>query len=158
MLSQKFGITVQTEKLKRSSNVQVSFYLKYSSCVLRALKRPSFQRFLRWMLRKENIEEDYVANVQIRVFPFRKKNDRGLAGKCNVRSGVIHIYPKRLKACQKLIQKSGKEKFLSRLKHRARAALIHEILHLKYASDEETVRDLTRKYSSIFASAQRSKI
>ncbi len=157
MLSKKFGITVQTEKLKRSSDANVSFYLKYSSSVLRALKRPLFQRFLRWMLRKENIEEDSVANVHIRVFPFRKKNDRGLAGKCNLRSGEIHIYPKRLKACRNLIQKSGKEKFLFCLKRRARAALIHEILHLKYASDEETVRNLTRKYSSIFSSARRNQ-
>jgi hypothetical protein len=157
MLSNKFGIAVQTRELKKSSNKQVSFYLKYSSSVLRALKKPLFQKFLRWMLRRENIEEDTVGNVQIKVFPFRKNDDRGLAGKCNVKNGEIHIYPKRLKSCQKLIQECGKEKFVYCLKRRARAALIHELLHLKYANDEETVRHLTKKYSSIFARAQKNQ-
>jgi len=157
MLSKKFGITVQTKRLKKSSNKQVSFYLKYSSSVLRALKKPLFQKFLRWMLRKENIDEDTVADVQIRVFPFRKKNDRGLAGKCNVKNGEIHIYPKRLESCRKLMHEGGKDKFLSCVKRRARTALIHELLHLKYANDEEKVRNLTRKYSSIFARAQKNR-
>ena len=33
----------------------------------------------------------------------------------------------------------------------ARAALIHELLHLKYANDEEKVRELTREYFAVFA-------
>jgi len=37
------------------------------------------------------------------------------------------------------------------VKGRARATLIHEILHAKYASDEARVRSLTEWYLSLYA-------
>jgi hypothetical protein len=83
------------------------------------------------------------------LFPSRKKNGNGLAGKYNGK-GEIFIYPKRLEFCRKLIQNDGKEKVYSYLKNRARATLIHELLHVKYSSDEEKVRELTREYLNMF--------
>lgn len=146
----KMKITVHAEKLKKSSQHHVGFYMKYASFVFRSLRRPSFQKFLRWMLRKENIEEHMIRDVQVRVFPFQRKNGNGLAGNCSTNRGKIQIFPKTLKFCQKLMQKFGKDKFTLYVRSRARAALIHELLHLKYANDEEKVRELTKEYFAVF--------
>jgi hypothetical protein len=151
MLSNKMKITVHPEKLENPPQKQVGFYMKYASFVLGTLRRPSFQKFLSWMLRKENIEEHVVRDVQVAVFPFRRKNGNGLAGHCNTDKGRILIYPKTLKFCQELMQECGKDKFKSYAGGRARAALIHELLHLKYAKDEEKVRELTREYFTAYA-------
>ncbi|MDH5460404.1 MAG: hypothetical protein OEW71_05165 [Candidatus Bathyarchaeota archaeon] len=107
-------------------------------------------------MKRENIKEHKVTNVQIMVFPFRKENGKGLAGKCN-RKGEIFIYPKRLEFCRKLLRNCGKEKVYSFIKNRARATLIHELLHIKYSSDEEKVRKLTRKYFKIFTRHQNTQ-
>jgi hypothetical protein len=151
MLSNKMKITIHPEKLEDPSQKQVGFYMKYASFVLGTLRRPSFQKFLSWMLRKENIQEHVVRDVQVAVFPLKRKNGNGLAGHCNTNMGRIQIYPKTLKFCQGLMQECGKDKFKSYAGSRARAALIHELLHLKYADDEEKVRELTREYFAVFA-------
>lgn len=44
----------------------------------------------------------------------------------------------------------GKKTFFSYVTSRAKAALIHELLHIKYLSDENKVRKLTRKYFKIY--------
>jgi DNA polymerase III delta prime subunit len=150
LLSKKMKITVHAEKLEKFSQKHVGFYMKYASFVFRTLRRPSFQKFLRRMLRKENIEEHMIRDVQVRVFPFQRKNGNGLAGNCNTSKGKIQIFPKTLKFCQKLMQKFGKDKFILYVRSRARAALIHELLHLKYANDEEKVRELTKEYFAVF--------
>ena len=149
-LTNKTKISVSTVKLRKLPQTQVGFYMKYASFVFRTLNRPSFQRFLRWMLRKENIGEEMVSDVQVRVFPFRRKNGNGLAGNCNTYRGRIRIYPKTLEFCQDFMDASGKDVFISYAGSRARAALIHELLHLKYTTDEETVRELTKEYFSFF--------
>jgi len=143
-------ITVSPEKLEKLSQNQVGFYMKYASFVLRTLGRPSFLKFLCWMLRRENIEEHKIRDVQVRVFPLRKENGRGLAGNCNTERGEIQIYPKTLNFCQGLMQESGKDKFVLYAGSRARAALIHELLHLKYADNEDKVRELTEEYFAVF--------
>ena len=150
LLSNKMKITVHPEKLERFSKKRVGFYLKYASFVFRTLRRPSFQEFLSWMLRKENIEENMLRDVEVRVLPFKKKNGNGLAGNCNTGNGKIQIYPRTLKFCRKFMEQSGRDRFTSYVGIRARAALIHELLHLKYASDEEKVRQLTQEYFAVF--------
>ena len=150
MLSSKIRVTVQPEKMVRLSEKYVRFYTKYASIAFKSLKKPKFQKFVRWMLRREKMEAHIVETVQVRVFPFQKKNGNSLAGRCHVRTGEIRIYPKKLESCRKLVQKFGKEKAHSYIKNRAKASLIHEILHLKYSSDEERVRELTRKYLTLF--------
>jgi DNA polymerase III delta prime subunit len=156
-LPSKMKITVHAEKLGKFSQNHVSFYTKYASFVFRSLKRPSFQKFLRWMLRKENIEENAIRDVQVRVFPLQRKNGKGLAGNCSTDRGEIRIFPKTLKFCQKLRQKFGNDEFTLYVRSRARAALIHELLHLKYASDEERVRELTREYFAVFTQDQSTR-
>jgi hypothetical protein len=151
ILSDRIAIAVRPEKLQTFSQEHAGFYVKYASVVLKTLKRPLFQKFLRWMLRKENIETQTIRKVEVKVLPFRRKNGNGLAGNCNTYVGKIRIYPKPLKFCQRLIKDFGKDGFTSYVRIRARAALIHELLHLKYERDERKVRELTKRYFSIFA-------
>ena len=143
-------ISVDAEKLENFSQNHVNFYLKYSSFVFKALKKPSFQKFLRWMLKKEKIEEHSVSAVQVKVLPFRRKNGNGIAGKCNTAKGRIRIYPKTMKFCNIFKQKFGRHNLLAYAGNRARAALIHELLHLKYEGDEKTVRELAEDYFCVF--------
>jgi hypothetical protein len=153
-LSSKMRISVDHEKLERFSSNDVKFYLKYSSFVFKALKKPSFQKFLRWMLKQEKIEEQIVSAVQVKVLPFRRKNGNAVAGKCNTAKGRIRIYPKTVKFCQIFKQKFGRNNLLAYAGNRARAALIHELLHLKYTKDEKTVRELAEEYFCIFTQKQ----
>src|SRR3990170_5597388 len=149
-LSNKMRISVDHEKLGNYSQNHVRFYLKYSSFVFRALKKPSFLGFLHWMLKKEKIEEQTVRDVHVKVLPLRRKNGKGIAGNCNTTEGRIRIYPKTIKFCQIFRQKFGRKTLLMYAGNRARAALIHELLHLKYAEDEKTVRKLAEDYFCIF--------
>ena len=153
-LSSKMRISVDSKKLEGFSQNHVKFYLKYSSFVFKALKKPSFQKFLRWMLKKEKIDEHIVRAVQVKVLPFKRKNGNGVAGKCNTARGRILIYPKTIKFCQIFKQKFGRNNLLAYAGNRARAALIHELLHLKYTKDEKTVRELAKDYFCIFTQKQ----
>jgi hypothetical protein len=153
-LSSKMKVTVDFEKLDDFSQNHVSFYMKYSSFVFRSLKRPSFQKFLYWMLRRENIDEQMVRAVHVKVFPLRRKNGKALAGNCAPAKGKIRIYPKTVKFCQIFTQKFGKHTLLAYAGNRARAALIHELLHLKYVEDEKTVRELAKEYFFVFIQKQ----
>ena len=153
-LSSKMRISVDPQKLESFSQNHVKFYLKYSSFVFKALKKPSFQKFLRWMLKKEKIEEQIVSAVHIKVLPFRGKNGNDVAGKCNTARGRILIYPKTIKFCQIFKQKFGRSNLLAYAGNRARASLMHELLHLKYAKDEKTVRELTKEYFCILMQKQ----
>ncbi len=152
-LSSKIKISDDHEKLGNFSQNHVEFYLKYSSFVFKALRKPSFQKFLNWMLKKETIEEQAVSAVHVKVLPLRK-NGKGIAGNCDTARGRIRIYPKTTKFCQTFKQKFGRNTLLVYAGNRARAALIHELLHLKYAEDEKTVRALAEGYFCIFTQKQ----
>src|SRR4030066_2585691 len=156
-LSNKIKIIVGPEKLGSFSQNHVTFYMKYSSFVFRSLKRPSFQRFIYWMLRRENIEEQMVRAVDVKVFPLRRKNGKGLAGNCDTTRGKIRIYPKTVKFCREFTQKFGKSTLLMYAGSRARAAIIHELLHLKYETDEKKVRELAKEYFFAFTRIRPSK-
>ncbi len=149
-LSSKMRISCDRKKLANFSQKQIRFYMKYSSFVFRALKKPSFQKFLHWMLRKETIAEQAVIAVYVRVLPLRRKNGKGIAGHCDTARGRIRIYPKTTKFCRTFKQKFGRNTLLDYTGNRARAALIHELLHLKYKEDEKTVRKLAKDYFCIF--------
>jgi hypothetical protein len=154
MLSNKMKISVEQEKLADFSPEHARFYVRYSSFVFRALKKPSFQKFLSWMLKKEKIAEGAVREVDVKVLPSRKKNGQGIAGKCDPAQGRIRIYPKTIKFCQMFRQKFGRQTFSAYAGNRARAAIIHELLHLKYTENERTVRKLSEEYFCIFAHEQ----
>ncbi len=148
----KIGIVTHPQNSMGISKKRLGFYIKYASVVLKTLKKPLFLKFLSWIIKKENIEEDRVEAVQVMVFPFRKKNGNGLAGRCTSK-GEIFIYPKRLNFFRKMMQNCKKQKIYLYLKSRAMATLIHELLHLKY-SKEEKVRELTEKYFNTFIKHQ----
>ncbi len=153
-LSSKMKINVDSEKVGVFSPKHVGFYMKYSFFVVRVLAVPSFQQFLCWMLKRENIEEQTVRRVYVKVFPLRRKNGKGLAGNCDVSRGKIRIYPKSRKFCRVFTQKFDKKTLMMYAGNRARAALIHELLHLKYAADEQKVRALTKAYFFTFTQSQ----
>jgi len=106
------------------------------------------------MLKKEKIEEHAVRAVHVKVFPLLRKNGKGLAGNCDTTRGKIRIYPKTLKFCQIFTQNFGKNTLLVYTGKRARAALIHEPLNLKYVEDEKTVRELTKEYFFVLTQKQ----
>jgi len=112
--------------------------------------------FLKWVLKREKISKEEVKNVQIRMFPSIKNNGNPLIGKCNTQ-GEVFLYPKRFDRCRKKFQKMNPEGFRKYVEGRARASLIHELLHLKYESDENKVKQLTKKYFTIFHRNQNSE-
>jgi len=146
----KIRIGFIPEELRAFSSNQVRFYRRYSTFVFKSLAKTSFQQFLNWMLTKEHIETKAIRVIQVKILPLRGKNGKGVAGKCNLTQGLIRIYPKTSKFCQLFRQKFGKNILHVYAKNRARAALIHELLHLKYVKDEKTVRELSQKYFRIF--------
>jgi hypothetical protein len=150
-------ISVEDEKLENFSQKHEQFYMGYSSFVFRALQKPKFQDFLCWMLKREKIEEQNVKAVHINILPLRRKGGHGIAGKCNPAQGKIRIYPKTVKFCQTFKRNFGRNNLSAYAGNRARAALIHELLHLKYATDEKTVRELSEEYFCIFTNKQSTK-
>lgn len=155
-LSNKIRIVSNPKKIEECTEKRLQFYTNYASAVSSTLRRPLFQKFLKWIIKKEEIERKAVKDIQVRVFPFEKKNGNSLAGRCNT-DGVIQIFPKRLSTLQKKLQKHTKERVRFYLKSRAMASLIHEVLHLKYEGNESKVRRLTKKYFSIFFHNQAMK-
>ncbi len=155
MLLDKIRIKSAPLKAKQSPKNQ-SFYKGYALLVKRTLRKPLFQGFLRWLLRRENIDKSLIDEVQIKVFPFQKGNGNTLAGKWNKHHG-ISIFPKSYEFYRELVEKHGNGVAHSYVKCRARATLIHEILHTKYSSDEERVRRLTKRYFTLYAKDPRTE-
>ncbi len=129
-------------------SVNSSFYLKYSHFTLKALNKNVFQEFLSCMLKIERISQKSIDSINIEILPAPRKNGLTIAGKCNIINGKIRIYPKPLKFCDAFRKEYGQYLLVEYAGNRARAALIHELLHLKYGSDEVGVRKLTKEYSS----------
>jgi hypothetical protein len=148
-LSSKIRVVSNPKKIEACPEKRLQFYTNYASAVSETLRKPLFQKFLDWIIKREKIEKKAVKDIQVRVFPFQKENGKSVAGRCN-NEGVILIFPKRRSFLQKKMQDHKKEKVRFYLKSRAMAALIHELLHLKYESNESKVRQLTKKYFSIF--------
>ncbi len=148
-LSSKIRVVLNPKKVESCPEKGVYFYKNYASIVSETLRKPIFQRFLNWLIKKEKIEKKSVKDIQIRVFPFQKDNGKSVAGRCN-NEGVILIFPKKRSFLQKKLKDHKKEKVRFYLKSRAMAALIHELLHIKYDSNESKVRQLTKKYFNTF--------
>jgi hypothetical protein len=148
-LSNKIRVVLNRKKAVSCPEKRLRFYTKYASMVSETLRKPLFQRFLNWIIKRENIEKKAVKDIQVRVFPFQKVTGNSVAGRCN-REGVILLFPKRRRFFAKKMGDYENEEVRYYIKSRARAALIHELLHVKYRSNERKVRRLTRKYFSIF--------
>jgi len=156
ILLKKMRITARPKNGVKFSINHFRFYRKYAFAVFNTLRKPLFQKFLSWVLRRENIDEHNVKDVQIKMFPFIKENGNGLAGKCNSK-GEILLYPKKLDFFRERVKELGRENVSFFIRSRARATLIHELLHLKYVSDEEKVREFAEKYFNIFTKHQRTQ-
>ena len=150
-------IKIAPENDKTNFSLHFGFYKNYSRFILKALRKSSFQEFLYSMLLSESIEEKTVNAVDIRVFPAPRKNGFNIIGKCDTYRGRIRIYPKTFNFCYAFRKKFGKNYLFTFVGNRARAALIHELLHLKYISDEEKVQELTDIYFSAYMKKQLDK-
>jgi len=135
--------------IKEIPEKHAEFYFKYAKVVAETLRCHSFQSFLDWVIKKENINKDEVRDIRVIVFPSKNERGKRLAGRCSKR-GQISIYPKGIKAILRLLVKNKKEKLGFYLKKRAMSTLIHELLHVKYLDDEERVRELTKSYFDVF--------
>jgi hypothetical protein len=147
LLAGKISVA-NTEENNRNYSVNSIFYLKYSRFTLKALNKSVFQKFLSDMLKVERIPQKSIGSIHIEVLPAPRKNGCTIAGKCNTVNGKIRIYPKSLKFCDAFRKEYGQFLLVEYAGNRARAALIHELLHLKYGSDEVGVRKLTKQYYS----------
>jgi hypothetical protein len=130
------------------NSVNSCFYLKYSRFTLKALNKRVFQKFLFDMLKLERIPQKNIGSISIEILPAPGKNGLTIAGKCNIINGKIRIYPKPLKFCYTFRKEYGEYLLVEYAGNRARASLIHELLHLKYGGDEVRVRKLTKEYYS----------
>lgn len=139
--------TIIEAKLQNNQIVHndLVFYKKYSEYTLKLITKEKYQKFIKYILKKEEIPENKIIQISIRVFPVRNKKGQWLIGKCN-QKGEIKIFPKNRNLCLKIAFRFGKQILFSYIKSRGLAALIHELLHLKYADDEKKVRKLTKKY------------
>jgi hypothetical protein len=155
-LTSKIRMVANPQKVVKASERRLRFYTKYADFVLKTLKKPLFQKFLNWVIKRENIEGHMVKNIQVRVFPFQKENGKRLVGRWNSK-GEIFIYPKRLDFFRRMMRNGKKETVYFYIKCRARATLIHELLHVKYLDDENNVRELTKKYFNIFIQHQNTQ-
>jgi len=149
------GIVASIEKGKKK-DANLEFYDNYAVYVSKYLRKPTFQKFLNCVLKREKIQKEKIKNVQIRMFPLMKQNGNYLIGKCNSK-GEVFLYPEKLGAFRKKRKKISLKCLKEYVRGRAMASLIHELLHLKYRSDEQKVKDLTKKYYSLFQSNNDSK-
>lgn len=147
VLAKKISIA-NTEENPVNLSVNSGFYLKYSRFTLKALNKRVFQEFLSDILKIEKIPQNNIGSICIEILPAPRKNGLTIAGKCNTFNGKIRIYPKPLKFCDAFRKEYGQYLLVEYAGNRARAALIHELLHLKYRSDEVRVRKLTEEYYS----------
>jgi hypothetical protein len=145
----EIGIDLRVQANREVHEKQVGFYRKYAVVAQRTLSRPLFQGFLGWILTEESIERGSISKIEVMLFPFRNGKGNWLAGRIS-RKGEIFLYPKKKEFCQRLMQEFERNNVYFYIKARAMAALIHELLHLRYASDENMVRQKTEKYFQIF--------
>ena len=144
MLTSKIKITTKFQN-NQIPHKDLVFYKKYSDYTLKSIKKAKFQRFIKYILKKEEIPEEKISKINIRVFPLKNKMDQWVIGNCN-QMGEIKIFPKCRNLCLKIAMKFGKKTLFSYIRNRGMAALIHELLHIKYEKNEQEVRKLTKKY------------
>lgn len=122
------------------------WYRGYAEAVFSALQHSRFQLFLGWLLRHEHIPLQHIKAIHIRTFPRTKANGRYLNG-TSTGKGIITLYPVAMGKNVKNKDIHPSETFSLRyVQWRARATLIHEILHLKYRHHEPRVRQLTQQH------------
>ena len=135
---------VASIKKGQKKDANLEFYGNYANYVSNCLRKPIFQRFLTWVMKREKIQKEKIKNVQIRMFPLMKQNGNYLIGKCNSK-GEVFLYSEKLRAFRKKRKKISLKCLREYVRGRAMTSLIHELLHIKYRSSEQKVKDLTKK-------------
>jgi hypothetical protein len=148
-LSSKIRIVSENKRLNFSEE-HLNFYTKYSAFILKKLTKSEFQKFMIRILLAENIQTSSIKTVDIELLPSKANKGFSIIGKCDTIRGKIRIYPKSKNFCATFSRKFGKDILIDFVGERARAALIHELLHLKYSGDERKVRELTQSYFSAY--------
>jgi hypothetical protein len=138
-------ITADARKAAIYTPHNVQAYERFAHLATQALKDPTYQRFLCRVITREQIVDTQIAHIHVKTFPHVKSNGRRLVGRSNG-DGEIALYPQRLRRIRTMRRRWGIEASRLYVKSRARAALLHELLHLKYRNREQTVRALTRRY------------
>jgi hypothetical protein len=123
----------------------LQWYRRYADIVLSALQHPRFQRFLTWLLRREHIPVQHIKAIQVRLLPRIKANGCPLKGAATSH-GIITLYPHTIPTNSQVNARADAF-FLKYVQWRARATLIHELLHYKYRHREQRVRQLTQQYT-----------
>jgi hypothetical protein len=149
VLNKKITVITKFKKNQQIPLGDLVFYKKYSNHTIRIIKNESFLRFIKYLLKKEEISESKIVIVKVRVFPFKNESGQCVIGNCN-RRGEIKIFPKKRSLCLQITSRFGRKTFFSYIAARAKAALIHELLHIKYLSNEKKVRTLTKQYFEIY--------
>jgi hypothetical protein len=85
-LLNKIRVVSNPKKVEACPEKRLQFYTNYASAVSETLRKPLFQKFLNWMIKRENIEKKAVKDIQVRVFPFQNENGKSLAGRCTTRA------------------------------------------------------------------------
>jgi hypothetical protein len=125
----------------------LQWYTRYAEAVLKALRHSRFQQFLGALLRHEHISLRRIKAIHIRTFPRTKANGRHLNGTATSK-GIIALYPPTMpKTVGDRNMHRSKGFSLTYVQWRARATLIHEILHYKYRHREHHVRQLAQQYT-----------
>ncbi|UCH37121.1 MAG: hypothetical protein JSV76_05375 [Candidatus Bathyarchaeota archaeon] len=146
----RMRIILDPQERVNFSEKAIRYYARYALGVLATLRDPFFRRFIYRLLNRENIAINRIHDIRIKTFPKRnEQNGKKLIGKCST-NGTISIYPKDLKFMQQLRKTREPDNVTFYVTSRARATLMHELLHLKYFDRERKVRALTERYFTAF--------
>lgn len=146
-LVSRISILGTSKNLPAKNAITLQWYNRYAEAVLSALQHPRFQRFLSWLIQHEHIPLQRIKAIYVRMFPRIKANGHHLNG-ASTSHGIITLYPHALPknpSARDLTQWWGFS--LKYIQWKARATLIHELLHYKYRYREQHVRQLTQQYT-----------
>jgi len=165
------------ELLSLFSESQRKFYSDYSEYVYSQLSRDDVQQFIHKVVTEEDIDLFKVEEIRIMRFPFgtsgaelehakRKKIDiehGTYFGHCILALKRIDIYPPKFNS--DLTKNTAAKQFWDEEEMRYYffcyepvKTLLHELLHIKYKEDENTVKRLSKKYMIYFERETKGEI
>lgn len=146
-LARRMTIRIASQHPPAMKSHTLQWYREYAAIVLSALQHPRFQRFLTWLLQHEHIPVQHIKAIQVRLFPRIKANGHHLKGAATSH-GIITLYPHTIPTTSQAKDVPPSDVFSRKyVQWRARATLIHELLHYKYRHREQRVRQLTHQYT-----------
>jgi len=83
LLNNRIAVITKFKKNDPIPHNDLVFYKQYSDFTLKTIKNQKFQRFIKHLLRKEEISENKIQQIKIRFFPLQNKEGQWIIGKCN---------------------------------------------------------------------------